>query len=385
MQDRFAIIDVLQQDLSDGDARSDALLMRNKVVGDLKYGATYYPYVRSSIARSYDEDLVTVSLKGLDTYVLHEGYNTVMMYGKTCVKVSDDIVTDSSGYALDANGERIQDTNGVTDQAPYGIFTDAGGTKYLTLDGYETQAGFNEIQDGSAPVALKTENTDIEATLSELNDPDYLYASTAKYNAVKSVLRQYYEVLPPSAAVTGCIAKTDNSRGVWKAPANVALTQVLEPLVTIDNSLQESLNVDEVAGKSINAIRTFVGKGTLIWGARTLAGNDLEWRYISVRRLFNMVEESLQKATAFAVFEPNTAITWLKLKTMTENYLRNLWEQGALMGTSESQAFFVQVGLGESMTEQDILEGLMKIKIGLAATRPAEFIELTFQHKSLDS
>ncbi|CAM4030162.1 hypothetical protein VIAE108258_23020 [Vibrio aerogenes] len=74
MQDRFAIIDVLQQDLSDGDARSDALLMRNKVVGDLKYGATYYPYVRSSIARSYDEDLVTVSLKELDIYVLHEDY-----------------------------------------------------------------------------------------------------------------------------------------------------------------------------------------------------------------------------------------------------------------------------------------------------------------------
>ncbi|MEI8634195.1 phage tail sheath subtilisin-like domain-containing protein [Vibrio sp. PP-XX7] len=234
------------------------------------------------------------------------------------------------------------------------------------------------------PLVIATETGTIRVTLAHLNDPSAVYSSTAKYNTVKSLLRSNYLVLPPSASVVGGIAKTDAARGVWKSPANVALMQVLEPTVSIDNSQQESLNVDEVAGKSINAIRAFVGKGNLIWGARTLAGNDLEWRYISVRRLFNMVEESLEKATAFAVFEPNVPFTWLKLKTMTENYLRNLWQQGALMGASEGEAFFVHVGLGESMTPQDILEGLMKIKIGLAASRPAEFIELTFQHKALE-
>jgi phage tail sheath protein FI len=416
LQDRFAIIDVRQESILEGNSRTDAAVMRNKVVGDLKYGASYYPYVRTSMARSYDEDRVTVPLTDQSVKILHTSYSYSSLDGKTAlseegyplkkngtpdmskpqqptyVQVTTSVFTDLSGYQVDQNGNRV--TDGETVQAPYGIFTDADGkNKYLDVEGYETQKDSNvrittgtgsqkKVQD---PLLIAAETKDIQVTLAELNDPNFPYASTAKYNAVKSVLREYYLILPPSAAVTGCIAKIDAARGVWKAPANVALTQVLEPMVTLDNSQQESLNVDEVAGKSVNAIRTFVGKGTLIWGARTLAGNDLEWRYISVRRLFNMVEESLQKATAFAVFEPNTPITWLKLKTMAENYLRNLWQQGALAGSSESEAFFVQAGLGESMTEQDILEGLMKIKIGLAASRPAEFIELTFQHKSLES
>lgn len=282
LKDRFALIDVQQSSLLAPDQAADALAMRNGVTGDLKYGATYYPYLRSTIARSYDEETTVVD--------------------------------------------------------------DGTGSQVFLSD-------------------LKSTNT-------------------AKYNAVKAVLRANYLILPPCAAVAGCIATVDGSRGVWKAPANVALTQVLEPMIKIDDSQQEPLNVDATAGKSINAIRAFTGKGNLIWGARTLAGNDLEWRYINVRRLFNMVEETLMKATAFAVFEPNTPITWLKLKSMTENYLRSLWQQGALTGASESEAFFVNVGLGESMTQQDILEGLMKIKIGISPSRPAEFIELTFQHKT---
>ena len=86
----------------------------------------------------------------------------------------------------------------------------------------------------------------------------------------------------------------------------------------IDNKMQENLNVDVVAGKSINAIRPFTGKGVLVWGARTLAGNDNEWRYVSVRRFFNMVEESVKKSTYWAVFEPNDANTWVKVRGMIE-------------------------------------------------------------------
>jgi phage tail sheath protein FI len=98
-----------------------------------------------------------------------------------------------------------------------------------------------------------------------------------------------------------------------------------------------------------------------------------------------MVEESIQKASAFAVFEPNTPFTWLKLKTMIESYLENLWKQGAFFGESSSQAYFVNVGLGQTMTADDINNGIMHIQIGLAAVRPAEFIVLTFSHKSLES
>jgi phage tail sheath protein FI len=155
------------------------------------------------------------------------------------------------------------------------------------------------------------------------------------------------------------------------------------PNTVIDHFEQEDLNVDVVAGKSINAIRSFVGKGTLVWGARTLAGNDNEWRYIPVRRLFNMIEETIQKGTAFAVFEPNTPFTWLKISSMISNYLESLWKQGALFGGSAGDSFFVNVGLGQTMTENDILNGRMNVEIGIAAVRPAEFIILTFSHKSL--
>jgi phage tail sheath protein FI len=136
-----------------------------------------------------------------------------------------------------------------------------------------------------------------------------------------------------------------------------------------------------VSGKSVNAIRSFTGKGVLVWGARTLAGNDNEWKYISVRRFYNMVEESLKKATEPFVFEPNDKKTWTKVKTMAENYLTLKWRDGALQGAKPEEAFFVHVGLGETMTALDILEGRMIVEIGMAVVRPAEFIILRFSHK----
>ncbi|AXY73782.1 phage tail protein [Paraflavitalea soli] len=191
--------------------------------------------------------------------------------------------------------------------------------------------------------------------------------------------------LPPSGAVAGVYAMVDDQRGVWKAPANVSLNSVVGPVVPIDNVQQDEFNVDTNAGKSVNAIRAFTGKGTLIWGARTLAGNDNEWRYISVRRFFNMVEESVKKATGQFVFEPNDANTWVKVKGMIENFLTVLWRQGALAGAKADQAFFVKVGLGQTMTAQDILEGKMNVEIGMAVVRPAEFIILKFSHKMQES
>jgi hypothetical protein len=155
---------------------------------------------------------------------------------------------------------------------------------------------------------------------------------------------------------------------------------VKEPCVKIDDEDQRDMNVTST-GKSVNAIRSFTGKGVLVWGARTLAGNDNEWRYISVRRFYNMVEESVKKATEPFVFEPNDKNTWVKVKAMIENYLVLKWRDGALMGAKPEEAFFVHVGLGETMTALDIFEGRMIIEIGMAVVRPAEFIILRFSHK----
>ncbi len=204
------------------------------------------------------------------------------------------------------------------------------------------------------------------------------------FEAVSSI-QKLVITLPPSSAVAGIYAAVDASRGVWKAPANVSLTSVYDIADVVTDQEQETMNIDADSGKSVNAIRAFAGKGILIWGARTLDGNSNEWRYISVRRFFIMVEESVKKATAQFVFEPNDANTWTRLRAMIENYLTLLWREGALAGAKPEHAFFVKVGLGQTMTAIDILEGRLIVEIGLAAVRPAEFIILRFMHKLQES
>jgi phage tail sheath protein FI len=206
----------------------------------------------------------------------------------------------------------------------------------------------------------------------QLND------SNAIYNNITVAIKNQGIVVPPSGAIAGIYAAVDGTRGVWKAPANVSVNGIIEPLVNIDDNVQQDLNIDTDAGKSINAIRAFTGKGILVWGARTLDGNSNDWRYISVRRFYIMVEESVKKAAMQFVFEPNDGNTWVRIRAMIENYLTNLWRLGALAGPKPEQAFYVKVGLGQTMTFDDILNGKMIIEIGMAPVRPAEFIILRF-------
>ena len=201
------------------------------------------------------------------------------------------------------------------------------------------------------------------------------------YKSILKVLNSKVTTMPPSGAVLGVIAMVDRDRGVWKAPANVSLSSVSGVDTFIDDKTQEGMNVDTNAGKSINAVRPFYGKGVLVWGSRTLSGNDNEWRYVPVRRFFNFVEESCKKSTSWAVFEPNDANTWLRIKAQIENFLNNLWRRGALAGAKPEHAYIVSCGLGITMTAQDILNGYLNVEIAMAAVRPAEFVVLKFSHK----
>lgn len=214
---------------------------------------------------------------------------------------------------------------------------------------------------------------------------DNVYSNHPVISKIVAALLKNLTLLPPSGSMVGIYSKVDATRGVWKAPANVSVNSVVGPSVIIDDLTQEDLNVDVTAGKSINAIRAFTGKGTIVWGARTLNGNSSEWRYINVRRLFIMVEESSKKASSQFVFEPNDPNTWVKIRAMIENYLTVLWRQGALAGAKPEHAFFVKVGLGQTMTADDILRGVLVVEIGMAAVRPAEFIILRFMHKMQES
>lgn len=201
------------------------------------------------------------------------------------------------------------------------------------------------------------------------------------YGQVMGALEQVFVVLPPSPFVAGVYAQTDESRGVWKAPANISLNGVARPALPVTDIEQEQITTDPGTGKSVNAIRTFPGKGTLVWGARTLAGNDNEWRYVPVRRFALMLEESISKGTQWAVFEPNDEPLWTQLRASVENYLMVQWRHGALAGAKPEQAFFVRTGLGYTMTAQDILDGILIIEVGFAPLKPAEFIILRIVHK----
>jgi phage tail sheath protein FI len=208
----------------------------------------------------------------------------------------------------------------------------------------------------------------------------FLTALSPAFKRVMQEMQHRLNLLPPSAAMAGVYTMVDHTRGVWKAPANVTVAGVVSPAVLISHAQQEELNVS-VTGRSVNAIRAFAGEGVLVWGARTLDGNSLDWRYVNVRRLVIMLEESMRLALTSLVFEPNTAPTWVNVKSMIENFLTSVWRRGGLAGSTPQDAFAVVVGPGGSMTEQDILDGIMRVTVLVAVSRPAEFIEITFQQQ----
>ncbi|MFK7971338.1 MAG: phage tail sheath family protein, partial [Bacteroidia bacterium] len=223
-----------------------------------------------------------------------------------------------------------------------------------------------------------------DALFYEQQHETQLFANHPVFQEIQNRLQTELRLLPPSGAMAGIYASVDRDRGVWKAPANVSLRAVIGPAFRVNEATQGDLNVHST-GKSINAIRAFAGKGTLVWGARTLAGNDNEWRYVPVRRFFIFAEESIKKATEPFVFEPNDANTWVKVRAMIENFLSLQWRAGALAGATPQEAFYVRVGLNQTMSAEDILEGRMIVEIGMAAVRPAEFIILRFSHKMQES
>lgn len=270
--------------------------------------------------------------------------------------------------------------------------TDAGAITFAPVSGFAgPQASVAYTVTGSdgtvsAPTPVRVLVGDQLAGPAEFDGPsDEAIDKTLRilaplYNDVTAAIAARMNALPPAAAMAGIYTMVDNSRGVWKAPANVSLNAVVAPMVNIDHAEQEDLNVTP-QGKSINAIRPFVGEGTVVWGARTLDGNSLDWRYVNVRRTMIMIEESIRLASKAYVFEPNTANTWVTMRSMIENFLTSVWKQGGLAGTTPADAFSVHVGLGDTMTPVDILEGILRISVFVAVTRPAEFIEITFQQQ----
>lgn len=380
LKDRFVVLDVPGGNVS---AFRDAMGTQY-----LSYAAAYHPYLATTINWLTDDTSVLVER-------VSPGNTTT--FTRLLPEDGDGIAVSFTGspsakpkVRIDA-GEAAGELTFVIDGTMLRIGNAAGKTGTAIADAWTTfksanaDVAFEIVPEGAGTAVLSATAAAGLQLAAQSQAPVPLGSlkttETALYNRIKDALARERVVLPPSAAMAGIYASVDRDRGVWKAPANVSLNGVIGPITRMTDDDQENLNVDPTAGKSINALRDFTGRGTMVWGARTLAGNDNEWRYIPVRRLFINIEESAKKASAFAVFEPNDATLWIKVQSMIGSYLDSLWERGALAGSDPRDAYYVNVGLGKTMTAQDILEGRLIVEIGIAAVRPAEFIVLRFMHQ----
>jgi phage tail sheath protein FI len=326
MKNRFAILDVFNGDKERTFDDEDVINKFREGVGAnfLQWGAAYYPFLKTTVVQSTDVDFTNISNKdGLIEILTKEVVDGV----------AADLIRESRAELVKAEIAKIA-----------------------------------------------TASTAVEILL--LSDTLKVISSTFK--SILSDMREILNVLPPSAAMAGVYAMVDNSINIAKSPANVSIGNVISPVVSITNESQEELNLP-LTGKAINAIRAFTGKGTIVWGARTLDGNSQDWRYISVRRTMTFLEQSIKIASERYVFEPNTATTWISIKATIENFLNNQWQGGLLAGSTPTDAFSVEIGLGSTMTANDILDGMLKLTVKVAIVRPAEFIVITFQQQQQKS
>lgn len=197
-------------------------------------------------------------------------------------------------------------------------------------------------------------------------DSDYA-AMYHPWIQIYDVLNKKPAYIPPSGAVCGIYARSDVERGVHKAPANEVVYNCIGLSCLYNKAEQDVLNP---AG--VNLIRALPGQGIRVWGARTCSSNSL-WKYVNVRRLFIYLEESIKSQTNWAVFEPNDEMLWARVGRTIRAFLRDMWRSGALVGTTEDQAFFVNIGR-DTMSQSDILNGRLICEIGVAPSRPAEFV-----------
>ena len=366
MKNRFAILDVYEGFKSMQDVITD---FRTRIGSNfLSLGSSYYPWLNTSTLdiRASKEMITTDSI-------------WYLMVQKDFFKEPDELKLKDRFllhyfYAVIDRIKGIQSADKIKSVVSYCI-----GCQNEEVKAKVTETGTARFE------AFKNRSNEILTILTDDEKRSWLskwWGNSINEEIILKGVRKVVNRLPSSAAMAGIYTMVDNTRGVWKAPANVSLNMVLSPTVDISDDEQKELNAPSGEGsKAINAIRNLSGVGTKVWGARTLASNDLDWRYINVRRTMIFLEESIKNAARSYVFEANDANTWLNLKCMIENFLRDFWKRGGLVGTSPEEAYSVHVGLGETMTPNDILAGVMRIVVLVAISHPAEFIEITFQQQ----
>ena len=326
LKNRFAILDVYEGSKERTFDEDDAVDKFRNGVGSnfLQWGASYYPFLNTTVVSKSEIDFTRIA--NLDGLV--------------------EVLSKEVAENLEADNITAARAEGIT-----------------------------------AEIDKIAETTDADA-VNSLNST--LTVISPSLNLILSEISEMLNVLPPSPAMAGAYTMVDSQASVAQSPANISLGSVIAPLVNINNDNQEELNLP-LNGKAVNAIRTFQGKGVLVWGARTLEGNSKDYRYVSVRRTMTFLEQSIKSAAEAFVFAPNNATTWSTLRATVSSFLTNQWQSGLLAGQSADDAFSVDIGLGATMTPNDILDGILKMTIKVAITRPAEFIVITFEQQQQKS
>ena len=407
VKNRFIILDTYYGDstTTSGDLNTIAYF-RDKVTSS-SYAAAYFPHLKTILNYTFDETETPITHIGLQNV----GQTSADFYSGEIAALdelkslaSEEISSGpANGFVLaDLLGQAVaiaEEINETADET-YGEIPD---TKAVLTEAIEeAKIVLDAIYDGTIDDFMVPDDLDenapvfsgefdaLKAAILNVKDKKgaadgitlkNLESSNSElYNQVKKEIRSLHIVLPPSSAIAGVYGRVDSVRGVWKAPANVSLNYVTAPTEKVSEEEQSDLNIHDT-GKSINAIKNFTGKGILVWGARTLDGKDKNeeedntWKYVHVRRYYDMIEQSISEALKQFINQPNISYTWLRAKTMLENFLNQQWLDGALAGSIPKEAYHVEVDGNKDEPKT------MDVTVKIALVRPAEFIVLNFSRQ----
>jgi len=381
-QDRMALLDVWGADKLKGSGWDDAITafrtgIQNQPKEIWKYGAAYFPPLVTSIVSPDEVDLSNFDLSAAKATTLKAAL-TAIVAANYPPDPSQAAIAGTTGTQTNETGKDKDKQGGTNPDKPETATTAAkvNPRGQVILDKYVSVLADTLLHLTSPPAAGAA------APLTVKQVTAGLVATVPGFQKLLAAVAATQGVLPASAAMAGIWATNDRLTGVWNAPANTGISTLIAPKLPISDEQQQNLNVP-VEGGAVNAIRTFQGRGNLVWGARTLDSLSNDWRYIQVRRTMIYIEQSVKQALEAMVFKPNTEQTWVTVTSMIESFLHGVWAAGGLMGSSPQQAYKVTAGLGSTMTPDDVLNGVMRVQIVLQMVHPAEFIELTFKQQML--
>ncbi len=396
LQDRVAILDLpgallpSNWSIAGMKAQADAFYVEvNPASAYFSYGAAYGPALESSLLSTSDVDYSNLSGSTASTTLANNLLTTQALSLYPPVMSSGVLTYSSTFISVSAHIAAAFPVVASTDApvTPVGTPATVTGTTAGESPGKDPASGAAlpgptllvsyippTDKDGKQPTNYYSPPT-VAADILALDQ--YLLNAVPLLSQMQQILAGKLNVVPPSGAMAGIWTQNDSNRGVWNAPANISINEAISPVVTLTDEQQGDYNVP-LNGNAIDILRAMVNRGTVVWGARTLDGNSLDFRYIQVRRTLIYIEQSIKLALQQFVFAANDGGTWATVTATISNFLTQFWQSGGLMGDKASDAFTVNCGVPTTMSGLDILNGYMIVNVTVQLIHPAEFIELTF-------